>query len=482
MARFTSGTIPFVLKSGEGILIKSAPNTSGTISIAGESVLESIAPNKDYWYGPYETQREVVATISTGSVDVSIGGISSANIDSQNRLLDASGAVALEVGKAQARIAGEVWVRDHGAKLDGVTDDLAAFNAAVTSRPTGARFVIVVDGTAFLSATVTRQGREVEYRFINGASLLPSIEARLEQPTRWTALRGTARNSVAVQPVDTTFASSTVHEYLQVRSTGTGPGYGRRYEYRASSFGAGFSIADGRLSIFNRNAGQDGGQNLTDWVVSISPTVGGAGTTWGQFGVEYNTVNRFADTGFSKVRSALQNWSGCIQVVPESNVFGQGGTPYDVTYGIAICPSSANKPDGKPARQHTGLLIEPRSITPTGRAIYASGESTATAADTPVAGFELDDSWEFGLKTNKATFRNKSGATTNAAVGLGATHVVAWLDSNDAILNGIYSGTGSPEGVVAARVGSTYTRRDGGPGTTFYVKESGTGSTGWVGK
>lgn len=44
------------------------------------------------------------------------------------------------------------------------------------------------------------------------------------------------------------------------------------------------------------------------------------------------------------------------------------------------------------------------------------------------------------------------------------------------------SGTGSPEGVVTAVVGSTYTRTDGGAGTTFYVKESGTGNTGWVGK
>lgn len=44
------------------------------------------------------------------------------------------------------------------------------------------------------------------------------------------------------------------------------------------------------------------------------------------------------------------------------------------------------------------------------------------------------------------------------------------------------SGTGSPEGVVAAAVGSTYQRDDGGVSTTFYVKQSGTGNTGWVAK
>lgn len=44
------------------------------------------------------------------------------------------------------------------------------------------------------------------------------------------------------------------------------------------------------------------------------------------------------------------------------------------------------------------------------------------------------------------------------------------------------AGSGSPEGVVAGGVGSTYRRTDGSSGSTFYVKESGTGNTGWVAK
>lgn len=43
-------------------------------------------------------------------------------------------------------------------------------------------------------------------------------------------------------------------------------------------------------------------------------------------------------------------------------------------------------------------------------------------------------------------------------------------------------GTGSPEGSVTAPVGTLYTRTDGGTNTTLYVKESGTGNTGWVAK
>jgi hypothetical protein len=47
--------------------------------------------------------------------------------------------------------------------------------------------------------------------------------------------------------------------------------------------------------------------------------------------------------------------------------------------------------------------------------------------------------------------------------------------------SGSYSlaGSGSPEGVVTATVGSTFMRTNGGAVTSFYVKESGSGNTGW---
>jgi hypothetical protein len=47
---------------------------------------------------------------------------------------------------------------------------------------------------------------------------------------------------------------------------------------------------------------------------------------------------------------------------------------------------------------------------------------------------------------------------------------------------GIHTGFGSPNGVVTAPVGDLYRRKDGGASTTLYVKESGTGNTGWVAK
>jgi len=45
-----------------------------------------------------------------------------------------------------------------------------------------------------------------------------------------------------------------------------------------------------------------------------------------------------------------------------------------------------------------------------------------------------------------------------------------------------FAGSGSPESVITAPVGSLYSRTNGGAGTSFYVKESGSGNTGWVAK
>ena len=58
----------------------------------------------------------------------------------------------------------------------------------------------------------------------------------------------------------------------------------------------------------------------------------------------------------------------------------------------------------------------------------------------------------------------------------------AELTGKPAALALIYSGTGSPETVVTAGVGSLYLRTDGGANTTLYVKESGAGNTGWIAK
>ena len=46
----------------------------------------------------------------------------------------------------------------------------------------------------------------------------------------------------------------------------------------------------------------------------------------------------------------------------------------------------------------------------------------------------------------------------------------------------IITGQGTPESSVVAGIGSIYMRTDGGASTSIYIKESGSGATGWVAK
>lgn len=89
---------------------------------------------------------------------------------------------------------------------------------------------------------------------------------------------------------------------------------------------------------------------------------------------------------------------------------------------------------------------------------------------------------------NLVTFTSHVGPDTTDDVDLGTT-ALRWRNvfARRGIVLGaanitITTGNGSPEGVVTADKGAVYLRGDGGAGTCFYVKESGSGNTGWVGK
>jgi len=79
-----------------------------------------------------------------------------------------------------------------------------------------------------------------------------------------------------------------------------------------------------------------------------------------------------------------------------------------------------------------------------------------------------------------------TGNTTDVASAAAATEFV-FLSTNTTgttrwSLGYVLRGSGTPEGAVAAPVGTLYLRTDGGANTSMYSKESGTGTTGWAAK
>jgi len=70
---------------------------------------------------------------------------------------------------------------------------------------------------------------------------------------------------------------------------------------------------------------------------------------------------------------------------------------------------------------------------------------------------------------------NAAGGNSYQSVNYGMTPGIVQID-------GVYRTTATPEGLIVAPVGSTALNVNGGVGTTFYVKETGTGNTGWAAK
>lgn len=76
---------------------------------------------------------------------------------------------------------------------------------------------------------------------------------------------------------------------------------------------------------------------------------------------------------------------------------------------------------------------------------------------------------------------NNAGRPANVWAGTAVmTPRVYWNQPTNTVFD--TAGSGSPESVVTADPGSTYRNFGGGAGTSFYVKESGVGNTGWIAK
>lgn len=106
---------------------------------------------------------------------------------------------------------------------------------------------------------------------------------------------------------------------------------------------------------------------------------------------------------------------------------------------------------------------------------YFAGHTNTTGANNTYLGYNANPTT--GGNNNETVIGNGAVGNGSNTATIGNSSVTSlWLASRV----GWFRGTGSPEGVVTAPIGSYFTREDGGAGTSFYVKESGTGDTGWV--
>ena len=104
-------------------------------------------------------------------------------------------------------------------------------------------------------------------------------------------------------------------------------------------------------------------------------------------------------------------------------------------------------------------------------------QSGSLAADSAATFENTADGNGISITTASTTTTRPSISCDRAAQGR-----VISTSAGGSPFAGIFVGNGTPEGVYSAQPGSIFLRKDGGAGTCLYVKESGTGNTGWVGK
>lgn len=115
---------------------------------------------------------------------------------------------------------------------------------------------------------------------------------------------------------------------------------------------------------------------------------------------------------------------------------------------------------------------------------FLTASNSANAPYAPTIAIETGDSRvqvgsdTLRLRAGGVDYVRLNGGTFNVGAADAITPtVVAMFGSCK-----IFTGAGTPDGVVTASRGSIFMRYDGGAGTCLYVKESGSGNTGWVAK
>lgn len=142
-------------------------------------------------------------------------------------------------------------------------------------------------------------------------------------------------------------------------------------------------------------------------------------------------------------------------------------------------------------------MIASSNTVPTRPAIWVLDASPNTGAGDIIFKDNIFMNWQRGILIENAGGNQATGGAchivNNVYINNSGTNTIRttdivqeYKDSGLLFYNGgayrnFTYGTGSPEGVVTGNIGDIFIRTDGGTGTTLYVKESGTGNTGWVG-
>lgn len=128
------------------------------------------------------------------------------------------------------------------------------------------------------------------------------------------------------------------------------------------------------------------------------------------------------------------------------------------------------------------IAIVDNDIGDTGRGINIIPSASYATEGIVIGNNIFHDITNHALDLGATTYINKLAIGPNTyrnCGGLLAVGAIPFLVGGVAGAGGAWSCSGTPEGQITEVIGATATRRDGGASTTLYVKESGSGNTGW---
>lgn len=408
---------------------------------------------------------------------------------------------------AQDKMRDVVSVKDFGAVGDGVTDDTAAIAAAITYAKTLSKPELVIDAGVYLtSSTLTFDLPNYStIRFI-GEILTATGNPAIRIGSTSTNYFGYCVHGVKVRRSsnDTTNGSTGVQLrnivacHIDIREcTGFQDGvlcladqgnggvsyneihlgfiHDNRYNLHLQATGVGY---------VNENMFFGGTFNHSSGYPAVSTV-----NIWIDYATYRHNNNRFfcpsLEDNSTLAVAAIINGDNNILIHPRLERSVSSST-YEIQFtansgenqifGTAFSILTTNIADsgvGNSWETREGRLYQSQTTDTAGRAVVVA------------RGLASNDARVFsGLSTSGTEnfFVRGDGRVSSASSGYFETGVRWSTSSGTRNDRGLFSGSGSPEGVVTANPGSMYLNTAGGAGTTLYVKESGGSNTGWVAK
>jgi hypothetical protein len=167
---------------------------------------------------------------------------------------------------------------------------------------------------------------------------------------------------------------------------------------------------------------------------------------------------------------------------PTAIISGGGGSGATATAFIGI-----PVPPNRKLRIFCGVPVTWANAGSNPPQLTGSGTLISTPANSDIEWVGLNGGWYasryeqsdyvLGATDGSVTLRSIAG---NLRLHPAGTGVVQWASDSQATGCTTTIGTGTPNGVVTAPIGSDYRNLTGTTGTVFWVKQSGTGNSGWV--